>query len=677
MTVKIHIPSSEAPEQAAPPEPPRRPAPGPLALVVAGSLAVAMLGVLAVSVVSGAALPDSSIPAPFESEELRSALPTASPPEAWTERSLPGDGEILAVGTVTDTAIAVVRSWPKTLVWRIVDGAWGLDGATDLNVESAVVMDDRILLLADQGSRPTVWEWIEGSPTYLFQPTSGSVVGMWSVSGRLFVSVAPSAPGLEQTIRTGRSDVLWMESLERDFDKATLINIESVLAIDGDDAGLIFVGGRDSDGRAAVGFVHGERVLANPVPGAPPLSAVTEFAGEGSSLVTRVSVANRRVGTHDEIRSASGDWGVVADGPDLVGIEVIDDVVVGVTQDGSIVRHRLDGVVLPVPSAPPWSFGFVAGLAVLGGDPVAFGQSGSGSPMLVGPSVDSAAIAMPSGRWERYHSEASDGFRLVHIGSLEFATRDSALFYRSWNADRWRPVDSNGELVVFGTPRIVELDWGFVLVPASGGGLWSSPDGAIWKRIDGSDSVRIEEVATDGSIVVGVARLGALGGPTSLVTVVLGEGELAGHSLDYQVVGLVWEEGVGFVASVVPPGSGHATSRDGLAWTRHDGLDRFGWVVAFDGALYLGTGESLAEGDPPVDTPGGEGWLSYLGETLAFQSGTGAMWFYTGETWVEADFGVLGGLPGRPETVVVRGSRAFAMVEGIDEVAETYVLEFD
>ena len=100
-------------------------------------------------------------------------------------------------------------------------------------------------------------------------------------------------------------------------------------------------------------------------------------------------------------------------------------------------------------------------------------------------------------------------------------------------------------------------------------------------------------------------------------------------------------------------------------------------MVAFDGALYLGTGEPLIEGDPPVETPGGEGWLSYLGETLAFQSGTGAMWFYTGEEWVEADFGVLGGLPGRPETVVVRGSRAFAMVEGIDGAAETYVLDLD
>jgi hypothetical protein len=645
-----------------------------VAFISAAVVAASMVTFLVVSIVSGGEAPDASVPAPFEPSEPTPAVAVHA--EAWTERTLPGDGEIIAMGTVADTSFAVVRSRPETLVWRLADGAWRLDGSTDLAVESAVVMDNRILLLADQGIRPTVWEWIGGSPRYVFQPTSGSIVGMWSVDGRLFASVASSAPGLEQTIRAGRSDVLWMESQERDFDKLTLIDIESVLVVDGD-AGLITVGGRGENGRAALGFVHGERVLANPVAGAPPLSAVTDLAGVATSPVAVVSVASRIRGTSAEVRAVDRGWGLVTDGIDLAGVEVIDDVVVGVTQDGSVVRHRLDGEELVEPTSAPWSFGFVRGLALLGDEPVAFGQSADGSPMFIGPSADVGEIVMPVGRWERYHSEAADGFHLFHVGSLEFATRDAELFFRAWNGDRWRQVESEGELVVYGTPRIVELDWGYVLIPAAGGALWSSTDGATWERIDGSDTVRIEEVATNGSIVVGVTRLGALGGPKSLVTVVLGDGELARYSLEHHVVELVWEEGVGFVGSVVPPGSGYVTSPDGLEWTRHDGPERFGLVVAFDGVLYLATGEPLTEGGPSVETPGEDGWLSYLGPTLAYQSGTGEMWFYAGETWVEADFGVLGGLPGRPETVVIRSSRAFAMVGGVDGVAETYVLELD
>jgi hypothetical protein len=633
-----------------------------------------MVTVLAVSAVSGGAAPEASVPAPFEPSEPTPAVAVHA--EVWTERTLPGDGEVIAMGTVTETPFAVVRSRPETFIWRLADGAWRLDGSTDLAVESAVVMDDRILLLADQGIRPTVWEWIGGTPRYVFQPTSGFVVGMWSVDGRLVASVAPSAPELEQTIRSGRSDVLWMESLERDFDKLDLVNIESILAVDGD-AGLIIVGGRDTDGVAAVGFVHGDRVLANPVPGAPPLSAVTDLAGEAALPVARVSVANRRRGTHDEIRSAGRDWGLVTEGPGLVGVEVIDDVVVGVTQEGEVVRHRFDGEELPAPPSPPWSYGFVRGLALLGDEPVAFGQSAEGSPMFVGPSADVGEIVMPLGRWERYHSEASDGFHLFHVGSLEFATRDAQLFYRSWNAERWRPIESEGGLVTYGTPRIVELDWGYVLIPRAGGGLWSSTDGATWERIDGSDTVRIGEVATNGSILVGVTHYGALGGPTSDVTVLGDDAQLIRYSLPIHVVGLLWEEGVGFAGTVAPPESGYVTSLDGLEWTRHEGPERFDWVVAFDGALYLGSGEPVVEGDPPAETPGGDGWLFSLGETSAFQSAAGATWIHTGDAWVDAGFGVLDGLPRRPDTVIVRGRRVFAMVDGIDGVAETYVLELD
>lgn len=674
MTVKIHIPSSEAPRSTRQAVVSQRSAPGPIPLITAGLVAVSMLTALSVSAVSGGDPPDVSVPAPLEPNEPNPAV--AVDAAVWTERTLPGDGEIIAMGAVADTSFAVVRSRPETFIWRLADGAWRLDGITDLAVDSAVVMDNRILLLANQGSRPTVWEWIGGSPRYVFQPTTGSIVGMWSVSGRLFASVAPSAPGLEQTIRSGRGDVLWMESLERDFDKLALVNIESVLAVDGD-AGLITVGGRDADGVAAVGFVYDDKVLANPIPGAPPLSAVTELAGEAASLVARVSVANRVRGTHDEIRSAGRDGRLVAEGPRLVGVEVIDDVVVGVTQDGLVSRHRLDGEELPEPPTPPWSYGFVLGLGLLGDEPVAFGQSAAGSPMFAGPSVGVGEIMLPTGSWERYHSEASDGFHLLHVGSLEFAIRDAELFHRSSNAERWRPARSEGELLVHGTPRIVELDWGYVLIPPAGGGMWSSIDGATWQRVDGSDAARVGEVATNRSILVGVTHYGALGGPTSDVTVLGDDGLLVRYSFPSHLIGLLWEDGVGFAGTVAPPGSGYVTSFDGLEWTRHEGPERFDRMVAFDGALYFGSGEPVVEGDPPAETPGRDGRLFSLGETSVFQSAEGATWIHTRDGWVDAGFAVRDGLPGRPDTVVVRGHRAFAMVDGMNGVAETYVLELD
>jgi hypothetical protein len=675
MTVKIHIPSSDPPEAPVPRASSERPLPGPIALIAAGLAVAAMAGVLVVSVVSGGEVSESSVPAPFEPSDPAPAVATALEP--WSEIVLPGDGEVLAMGTVVDTPVAVTRGPWETLIWELVDGTWQLGGSAGLaEVTSAVVMDQRILLVSDLEGRPTVWEWIDGSTRYLFQPTSGLIVGTWSVGGRLFVSVAPSAPEPEQTIRVGREDVLWIESLEGDFEKLMLVDIESVLTVAGD-AGLITVGGRDTDGRAAVGFVQDDRVLADPVPGAPPLSAVTDLEFDATATIAHLSVANRRRGTHSEVRSSARGSLIVDHERDLVGIEVIDGVVVGVTRDGRVVRHRLDGEALPAPPEPAWSYGFVRGLAVLGDEPVAFGQSQAGSPMFVGPSAGDAEVMLPVGRWERYHSEKSDGFRLVRVGVPEFATRDGELFYRTWNGDRWHPIETEGELVVYGAPRIVELEWGFALIPAAGAELWSSPDGAVWDRVDGSDIVRIDEVATDGRVLVGVTHLGALGGPMTEVTVLNRDGELIRYSLGYHLTGLAWEAGVGFAGSVVPPGSGYVTSPDGLEWAPHLGPERFDWVVAFDGALYLGTGESVIAGDPPAETPGGEGWLSLLGETPAFQDGTGTMWIHTGDAWVDIGLGVLGGLPGRPDAVMVRGSRVFAMVDGSDGVAETYVLELD
>lgn len=679
MTVKIHIPSSEAPESP-PPAPPRdRPPPGPVAVVVAGLVAVLVSVVVVYSAVSGDDPPDSSIPPAFErSEEPVPIVPAVA--DAWTERALPGDGEILAMGTVGDSAVGVARGWRQALIWRLSDGSWHLDGSTDVDVvESAVVMDDRVLLIGQLAGVPTVWEWIDGAVRYLFQPTSGSIAGTWSVGGRLVVAVTAGSTDLEFTIRYGRSDALWVESVDGDFEELGLVGLDAVLAVAGN-AETLVVGGRDADGRAAVGFAQSDRMFAEPLPEAPESSAVTDLIEDPtdpSSFVALIAVVDRPDGIRGEIRSSAEDWALVVETPDLVGIEVVDGNVVGVTSDGSLVTYQLDGTELPAPTVPRWAYGYVVGLSLLDGESVVYGQR-QGLPAYVGPSADAADVLIPSGRWERYHSEASDGFHLFHVGSLEFATRDAVLFYRAWNGDRWHPIESDGGLTVFGTPRIVEMDWGFVLVPAGGTGLWSSPDGVAWAMVEGSDTVHIDEMATDGGTLVGITNRGALGGPTSDVTVLGAERELVRHSLPYHIVGPMWEEGVGFAGTIAPPGEGrYATSADGLEWTPHDSPGPFEPVVAFDGSLYLGTGESVVDGDPPAETPPGEGWLFSFGETPAFQSDSGAIWIHPGDAWIDAGFSVKDGLPRMPDALFVRGSSVYAMVDGLDGAAETYVLYLD
>jgi hypothetical protein len=679
MTVKIHIPSSETPESPPSASPRDRPPPGPIAFIVGGLVAVLVSVVVVYSAASTEDPPDSSIPPPFEpSEEPAPIVPAVA--DAWTERALPGDGEILAMGTVGDTAVGVARGWRQALIWRLVDGTWQLDGTTDLDVvEAAVVMDDRVLLVGRLAGRPTVWEWIDGAARYLFQPTVGSIAGTWSVGGRLIVAVTEGSTDLEFTIRYGRSDTVWMESVDGDFSELGLVGLETVLAVAGDTETVV-IGGRDTGGRAAVGFVQGDRMFAEPLPEAPESSAVTDLIADPmdpASFVGLVAVVDRPDGIRGEIRSSAEDWALVVETPDLVGIEVVDGNVVGVTSDGSLVTYQLDGTELPAPTTSRWTYGYVIGISLVDGESVVYGQR-QGAPTYFGPSADAAEVLIPSGRWERYHSEASDGFRLFHIGSLEFSTRDAAVFYRAWNGDRWHPIESDGGLVVFGTPRIVEMDWGFVYVPASGTGLWSSPDGVAWEKVEGSDTVHIDEVATDGETLVGISNRGALGGPTSEVTVVDAERELVRYSLPYLVVGPMWEEGVGFAGTIAPPGTGqYATSGDGLVWTPHDGSGEFDPVIAFDGALYLSSGESVIEGDPPAQTPPGDGWLFSFGETPAFQSASGAIWVHTGDAWIDAGFSVQEGMPRVPKALFVRGSRIFAMVDGVAGVAETYVLDLD
>ncbi len=669
MTVKIHIPSSEAPDRSHPDEPRMRPRPGPASLIGAGILVVGMMGVLVTSVVSGLDSAETSVPAPFEASD---PAPVGSPTEAWTRQRLPGSGEVLAMGTVLDVAVAVTTDRQDLLVWERDDEVWRVSGSTELgSVESAHLMDDRILLVGHLEGIPTVWDWVDGSPRHLFQPASGLISGTWSVGGRLLVAVAPSDPGVEGVIRNGRTDTLWLESIDGEFAELELIGLESVLAVGGDSSGVA-VGGRDAKGRAAIGFLHDTHVLAHPLPGAVDPSAVTDLEVGSSSTMVLVSTANRQGGMGGELRASDRDWERVADAPELVGIEVVGDTVFGATPDGRLSVFSLEGSDEQVPSIPSWRYGRVVGIDALGHQPVFYGQS-EGSPAYAGPSTGSREVALPNGGWEPYHS--SDGFDLVHIGSREFATRDDKLFSRGWNGDRWHQAGPR-ELDVFGTPMIIELEWGLVLVPPSGG-LWTSAHGGRWSHVEGSGTVRMDEVATDGDVLVGFVHLGAVGGPKTDVTVLDKDGEITRLTLPYLVVGPHWVQGVGFVGTVAPPDSGYTTSRDGVEWAQRGGTGLVDEVVGFRGGVYLSTGEAADSGSPPAEVPSDDGWLFHEGGVPMWADTSGSTWIHTGEDWKELGFGVVEGLPLRPHNVVLRGSTVFATVDGLDGVAETYFLELD
>ncbi len=671
MTVKIHIPSSEAPDRSHPDEPWMRPPPGPASLIGAGILVVGMMGVLVTSVVSGLDSAESSVPAPFEASD---PAPIGSPTEAWTRQRLPGSGEVLAMGTAHEVAVAVTTDWQDVLVWERDDDVWRVSGSPELgSVESAHLMDDRLLLVGHLEGIPTVWDWVNGSQRRLFQPTSGRIAGTWSVGGRLLVAVAQSDPSLERAIGNGRTDRLWLESIDGEFAELELIGLESVLAVAGDSAGVA-VGGRDAEGRAAIGFLHDTRVLAHPLPGAVERSAVTDLEAGPSSTMVLVSTANRPGGMSGELRASDRDWERVADTPELVGIEVVGDTVFGATPDGRLSVFSLEGSDEQVPSIPSWSYGRVVGIDAVGDQPVLYGQS-EGSPAYAGPSTGSREVALPHGGWERYHSETSDGFDLIHIGSREFATRDGKLFSRGWNGDRWHQAGPR-QLDVFGTPMIIELDWGLVLVPPAGG-LWTSAHGGRWSHVEGSDTARMDEVATDGDVLVGFTHLGAGGGPMSDVTVLDKAGEITRLTLPYLVVGPHWVEGVGFVGTVAPPESGYATSQDGIEWDQRDGTGLFDRVIGFGGSVYLSIGKAVDSVSPPAEVPSGDGRLHYEGGVLMWADTSGSTWIHTGEDWQELGFGVVDGLPVRPHEVILRGSTVFAMVDGLDGVAETYFLELD
>ena len=674
MTVRIRIPSSEEdPEKV--PAAGYRSSPRTPALIVAILLAGAILVAGVNSVTSSEDPPQSSLSAPVEFED--STMPTLVPSLAgpWSERLLPGSGEIIAMGPVGGTSIAVVAhsASPGADVWERRDRAWTLVGSPALEaVEAAVVMDDRVLFVGDLEGRPTVWEWVDGSARYLFQPTSGSVVGVWSVGGRSVVAVLPDrtvdGPGTDSTAR----DALWIESSAAEFEEIELVGIETVLTVGGD-AGATAIGGRNAEGRAAVGFVEGDRVSATQLPFTPDKSSVVDLAGDSTSLMALVSVADRPLSIGDEIRSAAIGWGRVAETPDLIGIEVIGGLVMGVDHVGALVVHDLNGGELPSPSTPQWDIGSIRGFDLLGDDPVIYGQSDV-FPVYVGPGAAATEVDMPAGMWTPYHSEASDGFELVHVGSREFAVRGGRLFHRATDGESWQP--SVGNLAVYGTPTIVETMSGFVLVPSARGGLWTSDDGRVWNRLEDSDDVRIEQVATDGDVVVGLTPIGGRDGGVTDVTVIDSDGGLARRSLPMRLVGLGWEPGVGFFASQAPPGSGHATSSDGMNWLVEESDEPFDRVVGFAGALHRSSGVGIGSRSASFPTAVGRLYI-YDGGTRTWVDRSGTTWIHDGSDWQEIHLGVIDGLPRRPRRLVVVGPRVFAMTDSVDGRAETYLLEPD
>ena len=65
---------------------------------------------------SGREAAESTVPAPFEPSEPVPA--EVAEVEPWSELVLPGDGEVLAMGAVVDSHVAVTRGPWETLIWR-------------------------------------------------------------------------------------------------------------------------------------------------------------------------------------------------------------------------------------------------------------------------------------------------------------------------------------------------------------------------------------------------------------------------------------------------------------------------------------------------------------------------------------------------------------------------------
>ena len=163
--------------------------------------------------------------------------------------------------------------------------------------------------------------------------------------------------------------------------------------------------------------------------------------------------------------------------------------------------------------------------------------------------------------------------------------------------------------------------------------------------------------------------------PVTEVVVVDGERSVTRISLSKHLVGLGWENGVGFFATVASPGSGHATSSDGLEWEFRRLDEPYGRVVGHDGTLTSSSGDPVLDAVRP-SFPSVDGTLSiHPGGVRVWRDGPSASWIYDGSDWVRVGFGVLSGLPSEPNRLFIAGSRLVALTEGLEGDSEVWVID--
>lgn len=667
VTTKIRIPSSEAPPPLRAPD-----TRNPSGKLLSGFVALVLTTLAVVTVLSAARTSPPSegeIPPAFPIDDLSNGdRATELPPAAPTLVKLRGAGTVLAVGSVGETLTALTTDAREVIVWRMVDGVWSYSGRIDVDsVDSAQVSDNRILFVGSVDGIPYVWEWLDGQIRILFQAPTGFITGAWSVGGQLVVATSDdsssfTSPG--DAVRFGRRDDLWLEGADGQFQRIETTNLTTVLTITGVN-GVIAVGGSDK-GRPVFGFVGENSVVAEVLPTEVEDAGVTDIVldpPEAYALVSGFGADSSLL--HTTIRAGARDWDVVADGEFVLGIASVAGRLVALEEDGVLVDVDAGFVAGVAPFSTMG--GLASGLAVTDDEPIVFGEVDGQPAMAVwGPAA--LRVSMPGGLWQRYHSEASDGFQLIHVGTREFALRGTGLFLRPWNSDRWHRAEFEDDVSFFGQPRIVETEWGFVLAPLVGSAVYRSDDGSRWERVE-TPLGRIGHLVTDGSVVLAMSSVNSPvdvnRGPTTELAVISESGVAESGSIPLGTIAPGWAEGVGFYASAAPgPTIGFVTSENGLEWNHITDGARYDLVTAVDSKLYWWSGESAIEGGAALDLPDGAIGLVVRGRDMVIASAaSGANWLWVDDGWTPIGFGVSDGLPGRPDDMIIRDGVVYAFVE--------------
>ena len=586
---------------------------------------------------------------------------------------LRGSGSALAAGAVGDSTVVVTSDGAEVVVWRAIADAWTYVGSIDVEVVQSVrVIDERVLVVGSERGIPNVWEWVDGRASVLFSPPSGSIVDAWSVDGRLVVATTDHALDTADAVRFGRRDQLWYEGQDRTFESVEMENMTTVLTLFSGD-GLTVVGGSD-DGTPSVGYLDDRSVVADHLPTAAEFAGVTDVQLDVPNALALVSVFDVSSVIESEVRSSENGWDVVAVSPRRLEIGRI---------GGRIVTFDDVGVVSDLDSgsqisSAPFSDrdADVSGFVDVDGSLLIYGMTND-QPALAFWGEGARLVAIPEGAWSRYHSEVSDSYRLIHVGSREFALRGERLFVRPWNADRWHASEFEADVLFYGRPRIVETDWGFVLAPLVGSDLWRSHDGDRWERLPTSLD-RTTSLVTDGVTVVAMSpESDGSGPPTTDVAVVSDSGPAKESQLGVATVQHGWSPDVGFFASVPGPDLGYVVSADGISWAHETLGARYDMVFAVQGSLYWSSGRSVNSDEPDVRFPGDATALVGLDDgVLAAVSDSGGTWIWTGTDWMTVRFGVSDGLPGRPERLTITNGAVYAFVQA-GVTAEVWRLPLD